>query len=120
MLASAAAGAVAMLAWPIVQYYQAAGPETTVVACGPWAAQIAANMPAGANFKIGGDAPAMVYASPREGACTFKYIRALESQRRLIRRVERDGGLVYEVLGEPLAVPVAPLTPPNWYTHNRK
>jgi hypothetical protein len=99
---------------------KAAGPAANVASCGPWGAQISANMPQGASFTIGGSDPAFIYASPREAACTFKFIRNLESQRKVIRRVERDGGLVYEVFGEHLATSVPPVTPENWYTRNLK
>lgn len=44
----------------------------------------------------------VVYVSPREGPCPWKRAHELERWRPLLWRVERGGGLIYEILG-PLA-----------------
>jgi hypothetical protein len=40
-----------------------------------------------------------ILVMPREGRCGCKEVRSLEAARPILRRVEREGGLIYEVLG---------------------
>ena len=67
------------------------------------------------NTPEGRAAPA-VWVSPRERACGWKLVRALESERPVILRVERGGGLVYELLGPRSDRPLEPVSPANAYT----
>jgi hypothetical protein len=63
----------------------------------------------------------VVYAAPREFYCNLTRIRELEAQRRVLLRVERGGGLVYEVLGprdgaaHPVLTGESVYTQPGWY-----
>jgi hypothetical protein len=41
----------------------------------------------------------LMYVSPRESLCWWRQVRRLESERPIIKRVERGGGLIYEILG---------------------
>ena len=58
----------------------------------------------------------VVWVSPREGACSWKLVRALESERPVLLRVERGGGLIYELLGPPADHPLEPVSSSNAYT----
>ena len=63
----------------------------------------------------------VVYAAPRESLCGFARIRELEAQRPVLHRVERGGGLVYEILGprdgasHPVITGESLYTRPEWY-----
>jgi hypothetical protein len=57
----------------------------------------------------------IVYASPRERRCSWKKIHELERWRPVLRRVERGGGLIYEILGPRGGVPHPPVSPPTVY-----
>jgi len=63
----------------------------------------------------GRNAP-VVWVSPREGACSWKLVRALESERPVLLRVERGGGLIYELLGPPSERRLEPVSSANAYT----
>jgi hypothetical protein len=58
----------------------------------------------------------LVWVSPREGACSWRMVRQLETERPVLLRVERGGGLIYELLGPRSAVPLKPVSPENGYT----
>jgi Dolichyl-phosphate-mannose-protein mannosyltransferase len=57
----------------------------------------------------------IVYASPRERRCSWKKIHELERWRPVLHRVERGGGLIYEILGPRQAVPHRPVSAPTVY-----
>jgi hypothetical protein len=76
----------------------------TVGLCGPRAPQARADLPADSRLHIldGNDATDvafLVYASPRPRECGWNDVRDIEVARPLLRRVERGGGLIYEVFG---------------------
>jgi hypothetical protein len=76
----------------------------TVGLCGPHSPQGRANLRAGSPLRfLDGDEAAevadMVYAAPRPRECGWNDVRDLEIARPLLRRVERGGGLIYEVFG---------------------
>jgi hypothetical protein len=52
----------------------------------------------------------VVLISPRYGRCSWARVRDLERSRPVIRRVERGGGLIYEVLGPRDSVVRAPVS----------
>ena len=98
------------------------GPDAVVGACGALPSQVRANAPLGSRFTVvrwDDDAATVLYVSPRETVCQWRTIRSLEATRRILKRVERDGGLIYELFGDPLTAPVTPLSGENWYTENR-
>ncbi|MGC4121041.1 MAG: glycosyltransferase family 39 protein [Myxococcales bacterium] len=45
------------------------------------------------------DEAPFLYASPRESLCWWRQVRRWERERPVIKRVERGGGLIYEILG---------------------
>jgi hypothetical protein len=55
----------------------------------------------------------VVYVLPRMPFCGWRVVRGLEARRPILKRVEREGGLIYEVLG-PLTgrveTPTSPMT----------
>lgn len=57
----------------------------------------------------------IVYASPREKRCSWKKLHELERWRSVLHRVERGGGLIYEILGPRAATPHPPVSPPTVY-----
>ncbi len=57
----------------------------------------------------------VVYASPREGRCSWRRVHALERSRTTLVRVTRGGGLIYEVLGPRTAAPHEPVSGPTVY-----
>ncbi len=58
---------------------------------------------------------AYVYASPRESFCSWADIRDLESQRPVLLRVMRNGGLIYEIMGPEVSYPLPPVSPRTAY-----
>ena len=52
-----------------------------------------------------------MYVAPRESFCSWADVRLLESQRPVLLRVVRDGGLIYEILGPPVDYPLPPVSP---------
>jgi hypothetical protein len=58
----------------------------------------------------------LVWVSPREGACNWRLVRALESERPVLLRVERGGGLIYELLGPRSDRRLEPVSSANAYT----
>jgi hypothetical protein len=76
----------------------------TVGLCGPRAPQARADLRDGSHLHIlSGDSATdvadLVYASPRPRECGWNDVRDIEVARPLLRRVERGGGLIYEVFG---------------------
>jgi len=67
------------------------------------------------------DPAAVVYVCPREAPrfCPFATVRDLESRRPILHRVERGGGLVWELLGPMTGARFASRTPENVYTRAR-
>jgi hypothetical protein len=58
---------------------------------------------------------AVVYVSPREKRCAWKKVHELERQRSVLQRVERGGGLIYEILGPRTATEHPAVSPPTVY-----
>ena len=58
----------------------------------------------------------VVWISPREGGCGWRQVRALESERPVLHRVERGGGLIYELLGPRSDRRLEPVSTANAYT----
>ena len=59
----------------------------------------------------------VVWVSPREnGGCGWRQVRALESERPVLLRVERGGGLIFELLGPRSDRPLEPVSAANAYT----
>jgi 4-amino-4-deoxy-L-arabinose transferase-like glycosyltransferase len=56
-----------------------------------------------------------MYISPRESLCWWRQIRRYEMERPIIKRVERGGGLVYEIVGPKDGKLRSPLSPETWY-----
>lgn len=56
-----------------------------------------------------------LYVAPRESFCGWAHIRDLESQRPVLLRVVRDGGLIYEILGPEVPYPLPPVSAPTRY-----
>jgi len=56
-----------------------------------------------------------LYAAPRESFCSWADIRDLESQRPVLLRVMRDGGLIYEIMGPEVSYPLPPVSPRTAY-----
>jgi hypothetical protein len=93
------------------------GPGDVVGVCGPHVPQVEANWQTGDRPSVARPAPdesRFVYVAPRESACGWKTVHALERVRPVEVRVERGGGLVWELLG-PLDgrthEPPSPMTP---------
>ena len=84
---------------------EAFAPEgATVGLCGPRSPQGRANLRAGSRLRfLDGDEATvvadLVYAAPRPRECGWNDVRDIEVARPLLRRVERGGGLIYEVFG---------------------
>jgi len=72
----------------------------------------------GLHFVNRGQRDALVFVSPREGSlfCGWTIVRELESRRPVLKRVERGGGLVWEILGPETGKTYTPPTPENRYT----
>jgi hypothetical protein len=71
----------------------------------------------GIRFTSRDDRDALVFVSPREGPlfCAWRIVRDLESRRPVLERVERGGGLVWEILGPDTGTRFSPPTPENRY-----
>jgi hypothetical protein len=75
--------------------------------CGPYSNQIRMNRGDVSDLKVtteyrntlAFDANGVVYAVPHAVNCVWTTVRALERERPILHRVERGGGLVYELLG---------------------
>jgi hypothetical protein len=74
--------------------------------CGPYGSQLDMNrgdVPLVATIEHRNtrafDPTAVVYAVPHPSLCNWSSIRALEHDRPILHRVERGGGLIYELLG---------------------
>jgi hypothetical protein len=55
-----------------------------------------------------------VYVAPREAFCNWHHARELEQLRPVLVRVERGGGLIYEIVGPP-STPHPAISPPSAY-----
>jgi 4-amino-4-deoxy-L-arabinose transferase-like glycosyltransferase len=82
----------------------AAGGPATVASCGPRGMHFRANMAQGTKLTFldstsDSDVSDFVFASPRPNECDWIDVRELERVRPVLKRVERDGGLIYELLG---------------------
>ena len=94
-----------------------------IAVCAAGWGQVRPNLPEGRTFEIlasedvRADA-AFLYLSPRELTCKWKRVRELERSRPVVKRVERDGGLIYEILGPRGGALHEPVSGENWYTRN--
>jgi hypothetical protein len=59
-----------------------------------------------------------MFVSPRETLCWWRQVRKFESERPILKRVERGGGLIYEILGPKSGSPKPPVSPETWYERN--
>ena len=59
-----------------------------------------------------------LYVSPRETLCWWRQVRKLESERPILKRVERGGGLVFEILGPKTGKKYEPTSKETWYERN--
>jgi hypothetical protein len=95
-------------------------------ACGPWPAQVQVDWEFQEKLSYSGDqrghiahgtlSADLLYASPRsEGACSWRVVREWERTRPIFWRVERDGGLIYEIFGLPDGVRRPAVSPPTHY-----
>jgi hypothetical protein len=100
----------------------AAKPGMTVGFCGPWPAQVRANND-NASMEIKPGDPKklinvpLVYVAPQGNiqGCTYTMAREFERQRPILLRVEREGGLIFEVLGQRDGKTHPVRTPPSAY-----
>jgi hypothetical protein len=53
--------------------------------------------------------------SPREFSCWWRELREHESERPVLKRVERGGGLIYEILGQRTGATFTPPSPHSRY-----
>jgi Dolichyl-phosphate-mannose-protein mannosyltransferase len=86
------------------QALQLVPPGGSLGLCGPIATQARADLAATPPFAFkddhdGVEAADFVFASPRAVFCDPPTLRRLEAERPVVRRVERGGGLIYEILG---------------------
>ncbi len=98
------------------------GPDQGVFFCGPAPQQVQMSWTpewqARARQRPGpGD---LIYASPRETFCGLGLVRALETQRPVLERIERGGGLIYEILGPQDGQPHPQVTAPSVYEATRQ
>lgn len=94
-----------------------------IAVCGPGWGQVRPNLPEGRAFEIlPSEDPradgAFLYLAPRELNCNWKRVRELERNRPVLKRVERGGGLIYEILGPREDTLHEPVSAENWYTRN--
>jgi hypothetical protein len=86
--------------------------EQTVGLCGPPPQQV--NMqwhgPGQTRSYAELDDADYVYVAPRGLFCDWSAVRALETNRAIVHRIERGGGLIYEILG-PKTAPHEPTSP---------
>lgn len=95
-----------------------AGDGATVAICGPWDGHAQTNVPEGSGMTVvnySESTAGILFLVPREADCPWVVVRALESERPVLERVERDGGLIYEILGAPSGGR-EPVSGENWYT----
>jgi hypothetical protein len=81
---------------------QRLAPGDAVGVCGPLIPQVEANWQTGDRPRLTrppSEDSRFVYVAPRESACGWKTIHELERERPVEMRVERGGGLVWEILG---------------------
>jgi hypothetical protein len=62
------------------------------------------------------DGANVIYVSPREGSCGWEMVRLLESDREILHREERGGGLIYEIVGRRRPAKVEPMSRPTLYS----
>jgi hypothetical protein len=88
--------------------------------CGPAPQQYQMQWPEGFHLLNRDPGPSdLIYVSPREVFCGIGFVRNLESQRPVLYRAERGGGLVYEILGPNDGKPHPVVTAPSLYEANR-
>ncbi len=90
-------------------------PATSLIGtCGTSYQQAAAN---GADLRFASpdDSGEYLYIGPREHFCGWGKVRALESQRPVLYRVMRGGGLIYEILGPKVDYALPTLSPATGY-----
>jgi hypothetical protein len=88
-----------------------------IALCGPSAWMLPREKRDGPRFTGISNPSALVYICPRDPFCPWRKVRELETRRPVLRRVERGGGLVWELLGPATGgPPLVPRTPENFYT----
>ncbi len=92
-------------------------PDTQIGVCGTMYMQAIANWesPRPLQYVEPHERGVYMYVAPRESFCSWADVRLLESQRPVLYRCMRDGGLIYEILGPPLDYPVPPVSPRTRY-----
>jgi hypothetical protein len=100
-----------------VRTARAIGRGAPIALCGPSAWTLPVEKRDGPTFTGASNPSALVYVCPRDPFCPWRKVRELETKRRVLRRVERGGGLVWELLGPATGgPPIVPVTPENFYT----
>lgn len=97
-----------------------AGASQGVYFCGPAPQQVVMSWPEGRRRLRQSLQPGdLAYVSPREVFCGIGLARLLESQRPILYRAERGGGLIYEILGPVDGQAHVPSTSPSLYEADR-
>lgn len=104
----------------LLQAYRLAGPHSVVGVCGPPKDLARANAGALPIQLVETGEPEfwradVLYISPRENFCSWERVRGLESQRPVLSRVERGGGLIYELLGPKGSERLTPISMESCY-----
>ncbi len=98
---------------------RAIDPQAPVAMCGGSTALLPIELRTpgkGPRFVEPDDPAALVYVNPREAFCSWKRVRELEAKRPVLRRVERGGGLIWELLGPATGASLSPVSRENGYT----
>ncbi len=92
-------------------------PDQVISVCGTMYVQAVANWrrPEQLHYADRREDATYLYAAPRESFCSWADIRDLESQRPVLLRVTRDGGLIYEIMGPEVSYPLPPVSPRTAY-----
>jgi hypothetical protein len=95
---------------------RAADPEAPIAFCGGAAELL--SYAQRKTFKVAEptNRAALVFVCPREIFCPWTMVRDMESKRPILKRVERGGGLVWELLGPETGASFTPRSPENAYT----
>jgi hypothetical protein len=94
-------------------------PSAPIALCGGASQLIPSTIQPAPRFVGTDDPKALVYVCVRELFCSFSTVRQLESKRPIIRRVERGGGLVWELLGPETGAHYTVLTPESAYSRTQ-
>ena len=102
-----------------VEAARAIDPQAPVAMCGGSKAVLPIELrtpDSGPRFVEADNPAALVYVNPREEFCPWKRVRELEAKRPILKRVERGGGLIWELLGPAGGPSLNPVTSENGYT----